>query len=245
LREFILFDTETTGTGENDRICQLAFGRLLQGGTKWEAEYCKPPLPVSFHAMAVHGITPDITDSALEFLATNAAQKLAALNQVENVLVAHNAKFDIDMIAKEGIVWQGGVIDTFRCAKHLLPDEESHALQYLRYSLKLYENEQNEEMQALKKEFPEMMAAHNALFDIAILKLLLKKLTTLAGNSAINLIELTQKPILIKKLRFGKYKDMMLEDIAKKDAGYLEWMLREKRDDDDLTYSIHHYLYPS
>lgn len=242
MKEFILFDTETTGAGEQDRICQIAYGRMLKDGTKWISEYCMPPLPISYHAMAVHGITPEVLSGAPDFASTNAAKEFSALNTKENVLVAHNAKFDIDMVAKEGIVWQGDVIDTFRCAKHLLPDEESHALQYLRYSLRLYINEQNEEMQKLKKDFPEMMAAHNALFDIAILKLLLKKLTELSGNSATALIELTKKPILIKKLRFGKYKDVPLEEVVKKDANYLGWLLKEKTDDSDLTYSINFYL---
>jgi DNA polymerase III epsilon subunit-like protein len=238
MREFILFDTETTGASENDRICQLAFARLNTKQTEWVAEFCNPTIPITFHAMAVHGITNEMVKDLPTFNQTNAAKRFSELNTNENVLVAHNAKFDIDMAAKEGVMWQGEIIDTLRCAKHLLPDEESHALQYLRYSLGLYLDETNDEMQELRATYPDMMAAHNALFDIAILKILLKRLSTLAGNSANALIGLTKKPILIKKLRFGKYKDALLEDIAKKDANYLEWLLREKKDDEDLAYSI-------
>lgn len=240
-REYILFDTETTGAGEQDRICQIAYGKMSGAGTTWHSEYCTPPLPISFHAMAVHGITPEIIGNAPAFADTKAASDFAILNNQENVLVAHNAKFDIDMIAKEGIIWQGDVIDTYRCAKHLLPDEESHAMQYLRYSLGLYTQEQNEEMQKLKQDFPEMMAAHNALFDIAILKLLLKHLYSMVNNNANMLIELTKKPILIKKLKFGKHKDVPLEEVVKKDPSYVSWLLREKQDDEDLTYSLNYY----
>ncbi len=137
---FILFDTETTGIGAEDRICQIALG-ILGEPTEYICEYCGPRVPISFHAMSVHGITPDKIAGKPYFDTLKSAAYLNSHNTPNDILIAHNAKFDIDMIAKEGIAWRGKIIDTLRCAKHLLPDEESHALQYLRYSLSIYKEE--------------------------------------------------------------------------------------------------------
>ena len=46
--------------------------------------------------------------------------------------------FDLGMMEKEGFVSHMRVIDTLRVAKHLLPEQKSKALQYLRYALELY-----------------------------------------------------------------------------------------------------------
>jgi len=236
---FILFDTETTGNTESDRICQIAIGILGTESTKYICEYCKPEVSISFHAMAVHGITPEKIADKLSFSTLYSAQILKSMNSQNNVIIAHNATFDIDMLKKEGIEWVGGVIDTLRCAKHLLPDEESYALQYLRYSLGIYKEEGCEEEKDLKARF-ETFSAHDALFDIYILKKLFKKLFVLAGSSQ-KMIELTNKPVELKKIRFGKYKDKSFDEIAKSDIGYLRWLVQNS-DDEDIKYTVSMFL---
>ncbi len=238
---FFLFDTETTGGGENDRICQIALGILKKDGCDYSIDYCKPPLPIGYGAMAVHGITEEVVADKSAFDDTPSAKLLRSLNTANSVLIAHNAKFDIDMAAKEGIVWNGLVIDTYRCAKHLI-DSESHAMQYLRYSLGLYKSENDEEAKRLKEEFGDMMNPHNALFDIYILKKLLFYLIELSGDYK-KLIELTNTPVLLKTMKFGKHKGESFEEIAKKDPSYLRWLRDNKQDSDqDLEYTINYYL---
>ena len=52
----IFFDTETTGNAELDRLCQL--GVKDRGvATPVLNELFRPPLPITFEAMAVHQIT--------------------------------------------------------------------------------------------------------------------------------------------------------------------------------------------
>lgn len=238
---FILFDTETTGSGEVDRICQIALGALKKNGCDYHIDYCKPPLAIGYGAMAVHGITEEEVADKPPFLETPTAKLLQSLNTQNSVIIAHNAKFDIDMVKKEGIVWGGYVIDTLRCAKHII-DSDSHALQYLRYSLGLYKTENDDEAKRLKSEFGDMMNPHNALFDIYILKKLLFHLIELT-NDYKKLIELTTTPILLKTMRFGKYKGESFESIAKKDASYLKWLRDNKQDsDEDLEYTLNYYL---
>ena len=136
---------------------------------------CALPISLSFVSqsrygvMAVHGITEEDVADKPSFWDTDTAKLLNSLNTEKSVVIAHNAKFDIDMAKKEGIEWKGYVIDTFRCAKHLLKSE-SYAMQYLRYSLGLYKSEKDEEYHALVAQFGDMMNAHNALFDIYVLK---------------------------------------------------------------------------
>jgi DNA polymerase III epsilon subunit-like protein len=236
---FILFDTETTGIGEGDRVCQVAIGLMEADGTRYISEYCQPPVAMSIHAMSVHGITPEKLQDKPTFEKLDSYRILQEMNEAGNVLVAHNASFDIDMIKKEGIEWQGGVIDTLRCAKHLLPNEESHALQYLRYSLSLYKEEGCEEELELRAKF-DTFSAHDALFDIYVLKKLLKKLFILAG-SAQKLLELSKTPVMVNTIRFGKYKNMTFEEIAKKDLDYLKW-LSKNTEDDDIRYTASSFL---
>lgn len=238
---FILFDTETTGAGETDRICQIAIGLLKKSGCDYHIDYCTPPVPISFGAMSVHGITPEILEDKPFFWDTDTAKLLSSLNDKNSVIIAHNAEFDIDMVKKEGLDWGGHVIDTYRCAKHLIKSD-SYSLQYLRYSLGLYKQEGDEEAVRLKKEFGDMMNPHNALFDIYILKKLFLVLIESVGDYK-KLIELTQTPVLMESIRFGKYKGESFKDIAKKDPSYLKWLKNNKQESDmDLEYTIQYYL---
>jgi len=238
---FFVFDTETTGASDTDRVCQIAIGVLKKDGCDYHIDYCKPPLAIGFGAMAVHGITEEEVADKPPFDDTPSAKLLRELNVENSVLIAHNAKFDIDMVKKEGIEWKGAVIDTYRCAKHLI-DSDSHALQYLRYSLGLYKSENDEEAQRLKAEFGDMMNPHNALFDIYILKKLFLHLIGITGDYK-KLIELTATPVLLVTMRFGKYKGESFADIAKKDPSYLKWLKANKQDaDQDLEYTLDYYL---
>lgn len=148
------------------------------------------------------------------------------------------------MLKKEGFVPQMQLIDTLRVAKHLLPEEEAHRLQYFRYKMGLYK-EEKKEADALGIE----IKAHDALGDVLVLKLLLSRLKELVTeqfsgiNPVAKMVELTATPILIKSLNFGKYKGKTLQEIASSDAAYLRWMLGSMENmDEDLKYSINKVL---
>lgn len=235
-RSFVLLDTETTGTGIEDRICQLAF--IVKTGKEVEyfCDFCKPPLPISFHAMAVNGITNEMVEDKPECINVDAFKKLEELNSEENVLLIQNAKFDIDMLEKEGFSSKMKLIDTYRCIRHLEPDLESHSLQYLRYALGFYKEEQS-----FADELGVEIKAHDALGDVVVLNFLMRYIVgKLEDKTNIidKLVELTQQPILVKTFRFGKYKGQKLKDVAASDAGYLNWMLKNADLDVDLRFSI-------
>lgn len=242
---YILFDTETTGGSTEDRIIQ--FGAMIfdhQGNLESYDELCSSDVEIKIEAMEVHNITPDLLEGKPLATDTNFYKRVTELNSSENFLIAHNIKFDLGMIEKEGFVNQLQIIDTLRCAKHLYSDLPYHRLQYLRYALKLYETEQEE-----ANKLNITIKAHDAIGDVLVMKLFLSKLVTKCRevypdyNPMEKLADLSSTPVLIKKFRFGKYKGQEIEKVASEDAGYLGWMRKNMQDmDEDLKYTIDKYL---
>jgi len=239
-KKYIILDTETTGTGEQDRIIQLGFVVLGAKEVEVHNEFNSSDIPIGFGAMEVHGITPDMIEGKCSAQETSAYKRLEELNSDDNYMIIHNAPFDLGMLQKEGFINQMKVIDTLRVAKHVLPDEDAHRLQYFRYKFELYKEEQKE-ADALGIE----VKAHDAIGDVLILKLLLSKLKPIVQekypneNPVEKMVELTTTPILISTFKFGKHKGKSLQDVAQSDAGYLRWMLSSMDNlDVDLKYSI-------
>ena len=244
MKKFLLFDTETTGNSTEDRIIQVG-GILLQNGSEPVIydELCSTSREISFEAMAVHNITPEDIKDKPAFSKTDFHKMLLENNASSNFLIAHNINFDLDMLQKEGFENNYTLIDTFRCAKHLLPDERSHALQYLRYSLELYKSEQKE-----AQKLGITIKAHDAIGDVLVMKLLLSKLKESLQelypneNPMQKMTELTNTPVIIKTFKFGKYKDRLIEEIAMEDGGYLAWMLKSLELDEDMQYTLKLYV---
>ena len=241
---YILFDTETTGNQEKDRIIQIG-GMIVRGKAEIEVydELCSTDEPISIEAMEVHNIVPDVIAGKPPFIQTNFYKKINEYNQPENYLIAHNISFDLGMLKKEGFKNHYTLIDTVRCARHLFPDLPYHRLQYLRYALELYEEEDNE-----AKKLGITIKAHDAIGDVMVMKLLLSRLVQEVRKEFPDddimkkLAELTQTPVLMKTFKFGKYKGSEIEEIANEDIGYLKWMRKTLDLDEDMTYTLDYYL---
>lgn len=241
MAKYILLDTETTGAGENDRIIQLGFMVLDGKNVAVYNDLCSAEVPIGYGAMEVHGITPDVIEGKPKCIETTAFNALEALNISDNVLIIHNAPFDLGMLSKENFTSKMRLIDTLRCARHLFDDEEAHRLQYFRYRLGLYKIEQAE-ADALGIE----VKAHDAIGDVLVLKLFLTELRKrlqerfVGANPIDKMVELTQTPVFYTRpLKFGKYKGKTLTEIVDMDKGYLTWMLGNMESlDEDMRYSI-------
>ncbi len=243
-KKYIILDTETTGTSEEDRVIQLGYIVLGEKKVEVQNEFFSTSVPISFGAMETHGITPDMLEGKGACKESTAFQRLLELNTNENYLIIHNAPFDITMLEREGFKTQMRVIDTLRVAKHLLPDEEAHRLQYFRYKMGLYKEEQKE-----ADALGIVVKAHDAIGDVLVLKLLLSRLKELVSakfpneNPVEKMAQLTTTPILINSFNFGKYKGKTLAEVAQSDAAYLRWMLNSmEKLDEDLKYSINRVL---
>jgi len=241
LSKYILFDTETTGTEEEDRIIQVG-GMIINSKTDIEVydELCSASLEIKLEAMEVHNITPDLLVGKPPFIQTTFYGKLLELNNPSNYLIAHNINFDLGMLQKEGFINEFTLIDTLRCAKHLYPELPYHRLQYIRYALELYKTEQQE-----ADDLNVIIKAHDAIGDVLVMKLFLRQLVIRCNkiypdyNTMEKLAELTNTPVLIKTFRFGKYKGKDILEIAQSDKGYLQWMRSNMADlDEDMRYTL-------
>jgi DNA polymerase-3 subunit epsilon/exodeoxyribonuclease X len=226
-------DLETTGLEATDKICSIALideesyiYELVNEGKKIPAE-----------ASSIHHITNEMIQNAPKLEQTQAMKYLQEHNKQENILVGHNITFDLSMLAASGFVWQGGIIDTLKVTKHLIPECELFSLQLLRYELKLYKSEDK-----LRQKYgiKDALNAHNALGDALVVKLLYEYLQEMADESLMQ--ELSFKHVLLSKFNFGKYRSRYIEEIAMSDRAYLEWMLGIDDLDEDLRYSLEYYL---
>ena len=244
LAVYVLFDTETTGNREQDRIIQIG-AMIVHSKDNIEIfdELCSSPEPISIEAMEVHNITPDVIENQPPYAETAFAKKILEFNQKENYLIAHNIGFDLGMIEKEGFKNNYTLIDTVRCAKHLLPDSPYHRLQYLRYSLGLYKTEGAE-----ANKLGITIKAHDAIGDVLVMKLLLSKLVQLTQeqfpglNPMQKMAELTETPVMMKTFKFGKYKGREIEEISHEDIGYMKWMRSNLDLDEDMKFTLDSYL---
>jgi DNA polymerase III epsilon subunit-like protein len=231
----IFFDVETTGLELKDRICSI--GMIIDDGENIQTYYelIKPPLKkISPSASAIHHITIEMLQNAKEFKDSLTYELLQKYNNSDTTLIAHNSKFDLLMLEREGFVFQGDIIDTLKCSKYLMSDCEHHSLQFLRYETKIYKNEEK-----ISNELNIVINAHNAISDALHVKLLFEYLKELENFEKLK--DISQKKVLIEKFNFGKYKGRFIEEIVSADKAYLQWLLSVEIDE-DLSYSIKKYL---
>jgi len=225
---FIFLDTETTVTAANDRLCQLAYktekGEIVN-------QLFKPSLPIAIDAMCVHHITNEMVENKPAFKDSPHHQKLVdLLSGDKNVLVAHNAKFDVDMLEKGGVNPKK-IICTLKLARHMDPKGviPKYSLQYLRYFLGI-------KIQA---------TAHDALGDILVLEKLFERLFTKMskdiGPGAVEnkMMDISSKPVLLSRMYFGKHKGEFFKDIPQDD---LKWVSGTDDLDEDMQFTVGHYL---
>jgi exodeoxyribonuclease X len=140
---------------------------------------------------------------------------------------AHNAAYDgpiVDRALPEDsrLKW----ICTWRCSAHVWPEAPGHGNQVLRYWLGL-------------RGPTSRLPPHRALPDAQVTAQLLIRL--LGIHSPEELHEMTGRPLLLRKLRFGKYRDELWADAVKKDPGYFRWVLGQDFDA-DTKYTARYYL---
>ena len=237
----IFLDLETTGLEKSDKICSIGIIAVGENELISKYELLNEGKKIPSKASSINHITNEMIKDKRAFKDSDTWKFLQEYNNENSTIIAHNVNFDLKMLLASGFIWYGKVIDTLRVTKHLIPECEQFSLQFLRYELKLYQNEKKEALKhsilALESEF----IAHNALSDALHVKLLYEYLIEIKKHE--ELIELSFKNVLIEKFDFGKYSGRYIEEISMCDRGYLEWMLTNITDlDEDLKYSVNRYL---
>lgn len=247
--KLVFIDTETTGLDSDKfaRLCQVAY----KIDDVMVNELFKPPVAIGIGAMAVHHITEDMVKDKPAFVESEYHSTLKDMfKKKANVFIAHNAKFDIEMIKREGIDVKSQIC-TKIVAQRLLPKgpggPNDHKLQTLRYHFGI-------DLSDAK--------AHDAAGDVEVLEAVFYKLLEVAREQADKkaeekglkkftdkqiidrMIELSMSPMdSSAPMPFGKYAGIKLKDLVETDRRYCEWLVREKDDDrDGLVTTLRHLL---
>jgi DNA polymerase III epsilon subunit-like protein len=200
----------------------------------------KPVTKIPPEASAVHHISNKMVEDKPSFKESGDLEKIKKLfEDKDSIVIAHNAPFDLMIIAKEGII-PNKFICTLRVARELDKDGkiERYNLQYLRYLLDI-------EIEA---------TAHDAMGDVLVLEKLFERLQKkimdeekLDEHGAIEkMVEISSHPSLLRTFNFGKHLGKKIEEVLAVDRGYLEWLLSQKlasdQIDEDWIYTLKHHL---
>lgn len=237
MTQLLYLDVEATGTEEEDRLLQVAYQTTdYQKGN----ELFKPPVPIKLPAMAVHHVTEALVADKPAFKDSETFSELKDMSRLGYILVAHNAKYDVGMLKKEGIEFSK-VICTYKLARYVDDGKmENHQMQYLRYYYGI-------DVEAV---------AHDAFGDIVVLEQVFNKLTEalikkdfpsimLVGDEVHNrMLEISQAPSLLRTCHFKKFKGMAWADMANTKDGmdYIKWFSGQPELDEDLKYTLNYYL---
>ena len=237
MKKIIFFDTETTGNEpKKDFLCQIAY----KTGNEVFNELYKPLIPIPPEASAITHITNKMVADKQAFKGSDGYKKVKELfEDKDSVVVAHNAKFDIAIIDKEDIK-PANFICTLRVARALDKDNviPQYKLQFLRYYLDI-------EIEA---------SAHDALGDVLVLEKLYERLLSkiikedgiTEEQAILKMIDISSRPSLMSIFNFGKHNGKAVEEVARIDRNYLDWMLTQKEmnpdNEEDWIYTLKHYL---
>jgi exodeoxyribonuclease X len=199
-----VIDTETCGL--QGGIVEIASVDVIDGQiVNPMSDLVCPDRPISRQAMAVHRIT--------EAMVANKPPIEALIHRYHGspYYVAHNASFDRRMLPEMHGEW----ICTMKLARKLWPG--------LTYS-----NQALREHLRLEVTPPADLHAHRALYDCYVTAALLIRIMETSGWDAARMAAAlpVSQAGSAEVMPFGKYRGQAIADVAKRDPGYLRWMLK-------------------
>jgi exodeoxyribonuclease X len=224
-------DCETTGLDPTEhKVIEIACVDMTysKGIADSISSFINPEREIPLSSMAVHHITNEMVKDAptIDAIWPSLRDGRGAFD----ALAAHNTKFDFSFLKTTS-----PTLCSFRLARHLWPNLESHSNQYLRYYLKV----------DVAPEVP----MHRALGDATVTALTLQKmLKVVVEEKGVNdldaLTKLVEQPLLLGTCRFGKHNGQKWFDIP---IDYLRWMKenRVRMDDIDIAHTVDYYLQQS
>lgn len=238
----IFLDTETTGVESQDVICSIALVAEDAKNLSTCHDLVFEGKKIPPEASAIHHITNEMLQGKSALKESKSFAFLQEHNLKTTTIIGHNVLFDLEKLMACGFVFQGDIVDTLRCSRHLMSECDAFSLQFLRYDLKLYKQEKELFMACgIDIDANTPLQGHHAIVDAVVVKLLFETLLELAPLEELK--RLSHEKVLLQKLSFGKHRGKFIEEIAMSDRAYLEWLLAKGVDlDEDLRYSIDYHL---
>lgn len=207
----IYYDTETTGVNPaHDKIIEIAaYDPLLD---RTFESLVNPLSPIPQEAMAIHGITDQMVQTAPTF--AEVGKKFIEFCQGNVVLLAHNNDafdrlFLLHESKRHGIAmphWP--MIDTLKWTRKYRSDLPKHNLQFLRRVYGFAENQ-----------------AHRALDDVIILyKIFSVLFDDLSMEQVLELLAENSTELLPQVMPFGKHKGKPFSELP---SFYIQWLKKE------------------
>jgi len=130
LKRIIVFDVETPNF-KNDKICSIGITKIEEGLVVDSKNYLvNPECNFDFRNISIHGIKPEAVISAPTF---PIIWDIIAEDFLTNIVVAHNANFDLGVLKKTLIYY--GIesslllyVDTLKIARKILKESANHKL---------------------------------------------------------------------------------------------------------------------
>lgn len=215
-----VIDIETTG-GLPSEIIEIAAVDVVMSDEGWSAEpprssLFRPEGEISFHAMAIHHLTPEHLGADLPSCSDGLLHEFVVSNHRPDFLVAHNADFEsqhIPAVVTDGLEW----ICTVKGARNAWPEAPGYSNQVLRY------------WRGLKLDPALAMPPHRAGPDAWVTAHILIDLLRTA--SVYDLIRWTQVPRRLDCVPFGRYRG---RDWTALPNDYLRWLVGEPDMSEDV-----------
>lgn len=229
--EILIVDLETTGLDPaTEQIVEIGAVPFRPPSDGIIQSLVRPTIDIPVTASAVHHLTADDVKDApmLDDVMENVLPRMSAFP----IWAAHNAAFErgfLDPVlfgTDVAPIW----ICTYKCAVTLWPDLPTHSNAGLIYALDLFESH------TLRNAWLAANPLHRAVPDAMITGLILARI--LAKITIHTAIEISQLPVLLPRIPFGKMRGQPWSDA---DAGYLNWVLG-KDFSDDVHHTARHWL---
>ena len=193
---------------------------------------------VSVKAMSITHITNKILEYKKSFKRSVMMSELQVLLD-EGIMVAHNAKFDAAMLETEGMSVPGAFVPS--------------ASRAIWTRITSFRNTDCNSCAIISSSTWRGANVHDAEADVNVLHGLFSRLLArmvkegrTEEQAIAEMLEVSARPILFKLFNFGKYKDKKVEEVAKTDRNYLEWLLGQKTNDggqdEDWIYTLEYNL---
>ena len=224
-------DTETTNM--KGKVCE--FGETIFRVTKdgdfkvidSRGSMINPEEPISFEAMAIHGVTEEDVKNAPKI---ERVLKDHSLEGKEYVF-AHNLSYEKEVLPEEYFPENVRQICTLKLARVLyeVGEVESHKLGVLYYQWGLYKDERLDD---------HSIHLHSAQSDTLVNGLVLEYMLK---DKGLTLDEAWEMLYDVKTCKGGKkYKNEKWEDVIKKDYDYIEYTVNQAKieDEEELEYLV-------